>query len=160
MSVSDVTGQPAGEIALDDFDTMGPVDYLVVEFPHRKTPGQGLPIFVDLVDRGIIRVLDLVFIRKEDDGSVRRVAVAELGPDLAVFEGASSGMLDDADIDEVAAAIGLDSAACILVYENRWAAPLARAMRIGGGQLVASERLPIQAILGALDATEANDKPN
>jgi hypothetical protein len=160
MSVSGVTVQPAGEIALDDFDTMGPVDYLVVEFPHRKAPGEGVPIFVDLVERGIIRVLDLVFIRKEDDGSVRRVAVAELGPNLAVFEGASSGMLDDADIDEVAAAINPDSAACILVYENRWAAPLARAMRLGGGQLVASERLPIQAILGALDATETNDQAN
>src|SRR5579871_3901515 len=140
MSVSHLTVQPAGAIVLDEFDTMGPVDYLVVEFPHRKVPGDGLPIFVDLVDRGIIRVLDLMFIRKEDDGSVRRVAVAELGPDLAVFEGASSGMLEDADIDEVAAAINQDSAACILVYENRWAAPLARAMRVGGGQLVASER--------------------
>lgn len=160
MSMSDVSTPPSGEIVLDDFDTMGPVDYLVVEFPHRKTPGEGLPIFVDLVDRGIIRVLDLVFIRKEDDGSVRRIAVAELGPDMAVFEGASSGMLADADLDAVAAAINLDSAACILVYENRWAGPLARAMRVGGGQLVASERLPIQAILAALDATEANDKPS
>jgi len=160
MSVNELTARPAGQIELDDFDTMGPIDYLVVEFQHRKAPGEGLPIFVDLVDRGIIRVLDLVFVRKEDDGSVRRVAVAELGPELAVFEGAASGMVEDADIDEVAAAINPDSAACILVYENRWAAPLARAMRLGGGQLVASERLPIQAILGALDATETNDQAN
>src|SRR3954462_2468499 len=122
MSVSSDTAQPAGAIVLDDFDTMGPVDYLVVEFPHREVPGEGgLPIFVDLVDRGIIGVLDLAFPRKEEDGSVRRVAVAELGPDLAVFDDASSGMVVDADIDEVAAAINLDSAACILVSENRWA---------------------------------------
>ena len=94
-----------------------------------------------------------MFIRKEDDGSVRQVAIAELGPELAV-EGASSNMVQDTDIDEVAGIIGQGSAACILVYENRWAAPLARALRLDGGQLVASERLPIQAILAALDATE------
>ena len=133
---------------------MGPIDFLVVEFPHRRTPGEGLPILVDLVDRGIIRVLDLAFLRKEPDGTIRRLNLADLGPELAVFEGASSGLLDQEDLDNAAEAIAPDSAAGLLIYENRWAAPFAVAMRRGGGQLVASGRIPVQAILAALDATE------
>jgi hypothetical protein len=133
---------------------MGPIDFLVVEFPHRREPGEGLPILVDLVERGIVRVLDLAFLRKEPDGTVRRLEIAELGPQFAVFEGASSGLLDQEDLDSAAEAIAPDSAAGLLVYENRWAAPFAVAMRRGGGQLVASGRLPVQAILAALDAAE------
>ena len=133
---------------------MGPIDYVIVEFPHRATPGEGLPLFVDLVDRGIIRVLDLAFVRKENDGTVRRLALTDLGPELSVFEGAASGFLEDDDIQSVAEAIDADSTACLLVYENKWAASLARAMRRGGGLLVASGRLPVQGILAALDATE------
>jgi hypothetical protein len=133
---------------------MGPIDFLVVEFPHRRTPGEGLPILVDLADRGIIRVLDLAFLRKEPDGTIRRLDVADLGPEFAVFEGASSGLLVQEDLDNAAEAIAPDSAAGLLVYENRWAAPFAVAMRRGGGQLVASGRIPVQAILAALDATE------
>jgi hypothetical protein len=133
---------------------MGPIDFLVVEFPHRRTPGEGLPILVDLVDRGIVRVLDLVFLRKEPDGTIRRLDLADLGPEFAVFDGASSGLLDQEDLDNAAEAIAPDSAAGLLVYENRWAAPFAMAMRRGGGQLVASGRIPVQAILAALDATE------
>jgi hypothetical protein len=142
----------------DTVDQMGPVDYFVIEFPHRRTPGEGLPLLVDLADRGIIRVLDLQFIRKEPDGAVRRVELAELGPEMAVFEGASSGLLDQDDLDAAAAAIAPDSAAGLLVYENRWAAPLAVALRRGGAQLVATGRIPVQAILGALDATEPAQK--
>jgi hypothetical protein len=160
MSVPDSTAKSTGQMQLDDLDVMGPIDLMVVEFPHRKTPGEGVPLFVDLVDRGIIRVLDLVFVRKEEDGSVRRLKLADLGPELAVFEGAASGLVADEDVDDTAAALDPDSAAVILVYENRWAAPLAQAMRRGGGQLVVSERLPIQAILAALDATEASEKAN
>lgn len=136
-------------------DEMGPIDFTVIEFPHRRQPGEGLPLLVDLVDRGIIRVLDLAFIRKENDGSVHRVELSELGPEMAVFDGASSGILTQSDFDEAAAAIELDSAAGLLVYENRWAAPLAVALRRGGAQLVTSWRVPIQAILAALDETEA-----
>ena len=135
-------------------DQMGPIDFLVVEFPHRRMPGEGLRILVNLAERGIVRVLDLAFLRKEPDGTVRRVDVADLGPELAVFEGASSGLLDQEDLDNAAEAIAPDSAAGLLVYENRWAAPFAVAMRRGGGQLVASGRIPVQAILAALDATE------
>jgi hypothetical protein len=152
---------PAGAGApVDDaeLDTMGPIDYLVVEFPHRTTPGEGLPLFVDLVDRGIVRILDLVFIHKDNDGEVRRMSLSELGPQLAVFEGASANFLAQEDIDDAAEAIQRDSTAGILIYENTWAAPLARAMRRGGGQLVATGRLPLQGILAALDATSEYDK--
>ena len=106
---------------------MGPIDDLVVEFPHRRAPGEGLPLFVDLVDRGFIRILDLVFIRKELDGSVVRLKLADLGPELAVFDGASSGLLDQEDIDNTGAIIERESAAGLLVYENRWVAPFAAA---------------------------------
>jgi hypothetical protein len=143
----------------DDLEDMGPIDYLVVEFPGSRMTGEGLPLLVDLVDRGIIRILDLVFVKKELDGSVRGVAIADLDKDgqldLAVFEGASSGLLDQGDLDEAGGVLQPGSSAGLLVYENRWAAPFAKALRRGGGQLVASGRIPVQAVLAALDATES-----
>jgi hypothetical protein len=142
----------------DELDQMGPIDYLVVEFPGSRMTGEGLPLLVDLVDRGIIRILDLVFVKKELDGSVAGVAIADLDRDgrldLAVFEGASSGMLGQDDIDEAGGVLEPGSSAGILIYENRWAAPFAAALRRGGGQLVASGRIPHEAVLAALDATE------
>jgi hypothetical protein len=142
----------------DDLDHMGPIDYIVVEFPGSRMTGEGLPLLVDLVDRGIIRILDLVFVRKELDGSVRGIAIADLDQDgkldLAVFEGASSGLLGQDDYDEAGAVLEPGSSAGLLIYENTWAAPFARALRRGGGQLVASGRIPVQAILAALDAIE------
>src|SRR3954453_11507665 len=81
----------------DDLDEMGPIDYLVIEFPGSRMTGEGVPLLVDLVDRGIIRILDLLFVRKELDGSVSGVAIADFDSDgeldFAVFEGASSGLL-------------------------------------------------------------------
>jgi hypothetical protein len=143
----------------DDLEDMGPIDYLVVEFPGSRMTGEGLPLLVDLVDRGIIRILDLVFVKKELDGSVRGMAIADLDKDgqldLAVFEGASSGLLDQEDLDEAGGVLQPGSSAGLLVYENRWAAPFAKALRRGDGQLVASGRIPVQAVLAALDATES-----
>ena len=142
----------------DELDEMGPIDYLVVEFPGSRMTGEGLPLLVDLVDRGIIRILDLVFVKKELDGSVRGMAIADLDKDgkldLAVFEGASSGLLDQEDLDQAGGVLEPGSSAGLLVYENRWAAPFARELRRGGGQLVASGRIPVQAVLAALDAAE------
>src|SRR5215510_10360057 len=110
---------------------MGPVDYLVVEFPGSRLIGECLPLLVDVVDRGIIRILDLVFVKKEQDGSVSGLTVSDLDADgkldLAVFEGASSGLLSRDDIDEASAVLEPGNSAGILIYENTWAAPFGRA---------------------------------
>jgi len=141
---------------------MGPVDYLVVEFPGRRVAsGEGLSMLLDLVDRGVIRILDLVFIGKEPDGTVIRLDPDDIArnrhPGLGVFDGASSGLLSQEDIDDVAAIIQADSGAALLVYENTWAAPLAMQLSRAGGQLIANGRIPIQALVAALDAAEAAD---
>ena len=130
----------------------------MVEFPGSRMTGKGLGLLVDLVDRGIIRILDLVFVKKELDGSVRGLAIADLDHDgqldLAIFEGAASGLLGQEDLAEAGGVLEPGSSAGLLVYENRWAAPLVRELRRGGGQLVAGGRIPVQAVLAALDATE------
>jgi hypothetical protein len=137
-------------------DEMGPIDYVVLEFPGNKMTGEGLPLLVDLVDRGIIRLIDLVFFTKADDGSVAVVELADLDGDgeldLAIFEGASSGIVGDEDVTEASAAVEAGSSAALLVYENRWAAPFSAAVRRGGGQLVAFGRIPTQALIAALEA--------
>lgn len=141
-----------------EFDQMGPVDYLVVEFPGSRMTGEGLPLLVDLVDRGVIRIIDLMFVKKESDGSVVVMEISDLAkdgkPELTVFEGASSGVLGRDDLEEAAAVISPGDSAGVLVYENLWAAPFAAALRRGGAQLVAGGRIPVQAVLAALDASE------
>ncbi|MEV0169991.1 DUF6325 family protein [Streptomyces sp. NPDC050803] len=141
----------------DDVEDMGPVDYLVVEFPGNRMTGKGLPLLVDLVDRGIIRVLDLLFIRRDEDGTVSALELTDLGDevDLSVFEGASSGLMGQEDMDSAAEVLAPGNSAALLVYENVWAAPLARELRRGGAQMVASGRIPVQAVLAALEAAEA-----
>jgi hypothetical protein len=142
-------------------EQMGPIDFLIVEFPGTKITGKGMPLLAKLVDRGIIRILDLVFVRKLLDGSVTAVALTDLDVEsklyLAIFEGSSSGLVDDGDIEEAGRVLEPGTSAAILVYENVWAAPLAVALRHSGGQLVASGRIPVQALLAALDAADAAD---
>jgi len=138
----------------------GPIDYLVVAFPNANLTGEAFPLLVDLVDRGIIRILDLVFIQKAEDGSVSALELEQLkdgGIDLSIFDGVSSGLLGDDDLSEAANALEPGDAAGVIVYENVWAAPFAVALRRAGGQLVASGRIPVQAIIAALDAAEAVD---
>jgi Family of unknown function (DUF6325) len=146
---------------MNDLDQMGPIDYLVIEFPGSRMTGEGMPLLVDLVERGIIRIIDLMFVQKRQDGSVVGMELADFDSDgvldLAVFEGASSGILGDDDIAEAGGILEPGSTAALMVYENVWAAPLAVAIRKGGGQLVASGRIPVQALLAALDAAEARD---
>lgn len=143
----------------DEFVEMGPIDYIVVEFPGNRMTGEGLPILVDLVDRGLIRILDLLFVRKDADGSVVGMEVADFDGDgaldLAVFEGVSSGLLGEDDIEEAGKALEPGNSAGILVYENVWAAPFATALRRGGAQMVASGRIPVPAVLAALEETDA-----
>jgi Family of unknown function (DUF6325) len=149
------------EAGVSDTDIeLGPIDYLVVEWPAGKEPtGEALPLLVDLVDRGLIRVLDFAFVRKEDDGTVVGFDLNEVGddPGLTVFEGASSGLLGDDDYAEAGAAIQPGCAAALLVYENTWAAPFATAVRRGGAQLVANGRIPVNAIIAALDELEEKE---
>lgn len=139
---------------------MGPVDYLVVEWPGRQPTGEAVPYLIDLVDRGLIRVLDFAFIARGEDGSVARVEIADVGEEVeefAVFAGADSGLLSDEDVSEAGAALEPGTSAALLVYENRWAAPFAAAVRRSGGQLVASGRIPVQALIAALDSAEASE---
>ncbi|HJR97131.1 MAG TPA: DUF6325 family protein [Actinomycetota bacterium] len=139
---------------------LGPIDYFVVEWPAGTKPsGEGLPLLVDLVDRGLIRVLDLAFVRKEEDGTIVGMELDELGGDatLTVFEGASSGLLGDDDYEEAGAAIQPGCAAALLVYENTWAAPFATALRRSGAQLVASGRIATNELIAALDELEGKE---
>jgi hypothetical protein len=141
-------------------DELGPIDVVVIAFPPgAPMKGDAVPLLLDLVDRGVIRVLDALFVRKDEDGTfsgfdARDLDAGSVG-DFVAFEGASSGLLGDADAETAAAAIEPGSAAVIIMYENRWAAPFAAAVRRNGGVLVASERIPTQDLIAALDAAEA-----
>jgi uncharacterized membrane protein len=143
---------------LEQFDETGPIDYIVVEFPGSRMTGEAFPLLVDLVDRGLIRIIDFVFVRKELDGSVVAMSLSDVDSDgqldLKIFEGASSGLVGQDDFEEVGNIIEPGSSAGILVFENVWAGPFASAVRRSGGQLVASGRIPVQALLAALDEAE------
>lgn len=142
----------------EDSIEMGPIDYIVVEWPGRQPTGEAVPHLIDLVDRGIIRIIDLAFITKGEDGSVGKLELADVGDAVeayAVFEGASSGLLSDEDTDEAGKALEPGTSAAVLVYENKWAAPFATALRQSGAQLVAGGRIPIEAMAAALEAAEA-----
>ena len=142
----------------EQLEEMGPVDYVVLEWPDQQPVGEAVPLILDAVDRGIIRILDVALLAKDTDGTV---AVLEIGAvngggagSFADFEGASSGLLGEDDLEEAAGVLEPGTSAAVLVWENRWAAPIATALRRSGGQLVASGRIPIQGILAALDAIE------
>jgi uncharacterized membrane protein len=144
---------------MEGTNEMGPIDYLLVEWPGRQPNGEVAPHLVDLVDRGLIRILDLALIAKDEDGTVAGIELADLGDgsaELSVFEGASSGLISDEDLGEAGNALEPGTSAALLVFENTWAAPFAAAVRRSGGQLVASGRIPVEAIEAALDAAESN----
>jgi hypothetical protein len=144
-------------VNVEGVEELGPIDYVVVEWPGRQPTGEAAPILVDLVERGIVRVLDLAFIAKAEDGSVAGLEIKDLAEqveELKLFEGASSGLLSEEDTAEAAEALEPGTSAALLVYENRWAAPFASAVRRSGGQLVASGRIPVQAVIAALEAAE------
>jgi hypothetical protein len=120
--------------------------------------GEGFPVIVDLVDRGLIRVLDLSFVTRAPDGSVRALDLRDIDRDgnldLRVFEGASSEMLDEQDLAEMASVLEPGSSAGILLFENTWAIPFVHAIRRGGGELVAAGYVAQDALAAALDASE------
>lgn len=141
----------------NDLNEMGPIDYIVVEWPGRQPNGEVAPHLVDLVERGLIRILDLAFVTKDEDGNVAGLEISELAgevAELSVFEGASSGLLSDEDIDEAGRVLEPGTSAALLIFENTWAGPFAAAVRRSGGELVASGRIPVQDLLAALDAAE------
>ena len=142
----------------EQLDEMGPIDYIVLEWPKEQVGGEVAPLILDLVDRGIIRILDMAFVAKDEDGSVTAIDVGDLGPvgeDFAAFDGVSSGLVNYDDLQEAGSALEAGTSAAVLIWENRWAAPVAAALRRSGGQLVASGRIPVQALLASLDAVEA-----
>ncbi|HEX6149832.1 DUF6325 family protein [Nocardioides sp.] len=138
---------------------LGPISYLVVEFPGAKLTGKGMEELLRLTDQGIVRVLDLVFVMKEADGTVTLVEVTDLDHDgtldLAVFQGASSDLLGADDLAEAGQAIEPNNAAAILLFANTWAAPFVRGLRQSGAQLVASGYVPLDRVAEALEIAEA-----
>ena len=138
---------------------VGPIDYLVLEFPQAKITGEGMAALLDLVERGIIRILDLRFVVVGEDGSFTAVALADLDNDgkldLAVFEGAKSGLLGDDDLAEAANLVAPATAVGLLVYENTWAGPFVSAMRNAGAEVIANGRIPADAVIAVLDDLES-----
>jgi hypothetical protein len=141
--------------AAPELSEMGPIDYVMLEWPRERTPADVAPMIVELVDRGIIRILDIAVIAKEDDGIVTALDFGRLEP-FGVFEGASTGLLDNDDLEAAGAVLEPGTAAAVLIWENRWAAPIGIALRRSGAQLVATGRIPVQGILAALEATETD----
>src|SRR3954452_7355797 len=143
----------------DQETALGPVDYLIVEWPAGTQPnGEGLKELADLTDRGLIRVLDLVFVTKGEDGAVAGLLLADIDSDgdldLVEFEGASSGLLSQDDYDEAGGALEPGASAAILLYENRWARKFAEAVRATGAQLVARGGIPAPDLVEAAESLE------
>jgi hypothetical protein len=137
---------------------LGPVSYLIVEFPGGKMTGEAFPLLVDLVDRGLIRILDLEFVTRDPDGSMRAVDLRDLDYDgkfdLAIFEGTNSGLLDDSDFREASSAIEPGNSAAILIFENHWAMPFVQALRRSSAQLVAAGYIPQDTLEASVTETE------
>ena len=142
----------------DEMGVLGPISYLIVEFPGNKMTGEGFASLLDLVDRGAIRILDLTFVRREPDGTLRVLDLEDIDHDgkfdLAVFAGASSGLLDESDLSEASSVIEPGSAAGILIFENRWAVPFIQALRRGEAELIAAGYISQDDLVAALDAAE------
>jgi Family of unknown function (DUF6325) len=141
-------------------DELGPVDIVVIAYPaDAPMTGEAVPMLVDLVDRGIIRVMDVLFVRQNEDGTVSGFEATDVDGDslgdLRIFEGASSGLLGEDDVATAGEALEPGSAAVMIVYENRWAAPFAAAVRRNGGVMVANQRIPAQDLMDAIDTADA-----
>lgn len=144
---------------MSDESVTGPIDYLLLEFPADADTQAAAAAIEDLVVRDIVRILDIMVIRKQVDGAVSVVDLSEIAADgrvgFLVFAGASSGLLGDDDLTEAAAVLEPGTAAALLIYENTWARGFVRAARDAGGQVVATARIPAEDVMAALDALEA-----
>jgi hypothetical protein len=141
-------------------DELGPIDIVVIAYPaDAPMTGEAVPIVLDLIERGIIRVLDVLFVMENEDGTfsgfeAKNLEADRIG-DLKVFEGATSGLLGEQDVATASEALEPGSAAVMIVYENRWAAPFAAAVRRNGGVVIDNQRIPVQDVIDTLDAVEA-----
>ena len=147
---------------MEGHEELGPIDIAVIGYPAGSPmTGEAIPLLIDLVERGIVRVLDVLFVMKDDDGNTVGFEARDLDDkgvgDFAVFEGASSGLLGEEDAMETAELLEPGSGAVLIVYENRWAAPFIGAVRRNGGIPLAFERIPAAQVVEALDALEASE---
>ena len=142
---------------MTDID-VGPIDFLAVEIPQGTMKGEGFAALLDLVNQGTIRILDLRAVLVGEDGSLTGLSLGDFDGDgtldLAVFDGAESGLLADDDVREAAALVGKGNAVVVLLYENTWAGPFVSAMRRAGAELIASGRIPADDVVAALDSLE------
>jgi len=141
-------------------EELGPIDIVVIAYPaDAPMTGEAIPIVMDLVERGIIRVLDVLVVMQNEDGTFSGFEASDLDADsigdLKMFEGASTGLLGEDDVATASEALEPGSAAVMIVYENRWAAPFAAAVRRNGGVVVDNQRIPVQDLMEALDAADA-----
>ena len=145
----------------DDIEEMGPIDWILVEFSGPPT-GAAAPYLLDLVDRGLIRIIDLVLVNKDAEGTLTILELADIDGDgeldLERLRGRPLRCAGEDDVAEAAEVLEPDTSGVFLLYENLWAAPFAVAVRKAGGQLVASGRIPIQSIIAALDELDAADQ--
>jgi hypothetical protein len=143
------------EVSLDE---LGPVDYIIVEFPAGASSftGEMAAELLALVDSGTIRVIDVLILTKDADGTVEAAELSDIGElgELQAIEAELGELLAADDVDYLAAAMEPGSTAGVLIWENLWAAPFASAVRHSGGQLIANGRIPIQAIIASIEADQ------
>lgn len=143
---------------MSDTGVHGPIDFVLIEFPGDRVTGAAADALMGLVERGIIRVYDLLVIRKADDGTFAGIDVSDVSANnvggFTAFTGARSGLLSDDDLRQAADAMEPGTVAALIVYENSWAVPFVKAARDAGGEVIASARIPAQDVMDALDALE------
>jgi len=148
----------SSEGAATERGTLGPVSYLIVEFPGNKMKGEAFPILMDLVDRGLIRILDLEFVTRDESGSMRTIELMDIDHDgkfdLAILEGSNSGLLDAKDLADASSVVEPGSSAAIMIFENHWAMPFVQALRRSSAPLVAAGYIPQDDLAAAVEATE------
>jgi hypothetical protein len=152
-------GKPVTDVSLDE---LGPVDYVVVEFPagHSNFTGEMAAELLALVNAGTIRVIDILILTKNEDGIVDATELSDVGElgELQALESQLAELLAAEDVENLAAAMDPGSTAGVLIWENLWAAPFASAARRSGGQVIANGRIPIQAIIASIEADEAETR--
>jgi uncharacterized membrane protein len=145
---------------MSETDVLGPVDYLVIEFPTDKADGSMAAALLELVDRGLIRIFDLMVIEKHEDGTYAGVDLAGLSQDdlggLTLFAGACSGLIGDDEIADAAEILEPGTTAAVLVYENTWAEPFVAAARKAGAEVIATGRIPADVLMESIEALEAD----